>query len=226
MNQKLIPWALALVLLATAGVFYYLYNEAVRAERIATSNERAALDTTRISLVGDLAAATHLVEQKEIKVKDLQGALSTALKDREANAIALQALAVAFDSLNRVDQKPSASVVDSLTGEQTLTFVQPGPPIQGRQLVRMDTTGRVTLETHLIVTPFSIRYALGCDKKHTPVAAFETPEWVTVGFEKGQIDPDVCNPPAKPFVLKLFSPDLGKLLYAVGGWVAKGLLSK
>lgn len=225
MDRKLVPWVVVLVLLLGLGFLGSLYSGALRDKRIARSNEKVALDTTRISLVGELQAASHLVEQKEIKVDQLQGALAASLKDRQADARVIQGYLVTINKLHRLLQTPSSETTDS-SGTRTATFKQEGPPIVGEQIVTAPPAPKpILLESHLGVTPFNVRYGLGCAKDHTPAATFETPTWVQTTFEKGQVDPAICNPKV-PFWSLNFGPDLKSILYGVGGYLLKTLISK
>lgn len=220
MNKKFIPWIAIVVLLIVSGGLYTLYNNAKREQRIAKSNEKVALDTTRISLVGQLQAASRLIEQKDIKVNDLQGALARALRDRKSDARVVTGYLVTINKLHRLLQTSSSESTDA-AGVRTATFTQQGPPIEGTQIVTAPPPPKsILLESHLGVTPFQIRYGLGCDNEHTPVATFETPTWVQTTFQKGQVDPTICNPKSPGFFSFNFSPNLSNLLYAAAGGVA------
>lgn len=224
-RRSALPWILV-VLIATIStvVLSYLLGSALREKRIAESNEKAALDTTRVSLVGDLRAASRLQEQTEIKVRNLQGALAASLRDRKADARVITGLLIRVDSLN--NKLAAGTDFTDSTGVRVATFEHTGPPIEGRQIVFAPPPPHVILlESHLAVTPFSVRYGLGCDKNRTPVAVFETPPWVQTSFERGQVDPGICNPRVSFFSLNL-RPTLGNLIYGGVGLLSGILLAK
>lgn len=223
-KRSVLPWALVLIAVIATGVLSYLLNNALRGKRIAESNEKAALDTTRISLVGDLSAASRLLEQKDIRIRTLGGALEASLRERRADARLVQGLLLQIDSLNNTLAAGSDST-DSM-GVRVATFQHTGPPIEGTQIVHIPPLPHdVLLESHLQVTPFSVRYGLGCDKSRTPVASFETPTWVRTTFEKGTVDSRICNPRVPFFSLNL-RPTLGNLIYGVGSLIGGILLAK
>lgn len=200
--------AVLVILLAT---FYF---KAIREKRIAEANERAALDTTRIHLVGELRAASLLVQQEDIKLQELQGALEAGLRDRRAVAKVVQGMRVIIDSLSREHQRPDSET--RVDGTRIAMFNQQGPPIEGRQVVTV-TPNTIDLSSQLRVTPFSIRYGLGCDNHHTAVAVFETPNWVRTEFQRGRVDPGVCNPKNWTLGVSVLTPSLGKVLYLLFG---------
>jgi hypothetical protein len=189
-------WALGLLLVffvATTSGFAYLWRGETRARRVAEANERAALDTTRVHLVDSVASYSRLVQQRQIDIEILDDALQVALNDRNAEARAAATLQISLDSVTLVAQTPVTDTVEIVGSDTTrvATFELQGPPIQGQQVVRV--TDAITLDSRLLVTPFTFAYAVGCADSEA-VVSWSVPEWVNASFGTGQVDPVVCNP--------------------------------
>lgn len=216
MDSKWIPWVVVLGLAGYSGVVTTLYSHESISRRLAESNEKAALDTTRISLVGQLLAVSRLAVQKDIKLREVNGALEKALKSRGSDVRLVQNLQITIDSLQKRNQIPVRdSTIIGPTGDTTRVaeFKFDGPPIQGEQTVTVPPLPKpITLDSKFRVTPFRVRYALGCDRDHTPVTTFESPNWIKVSFDPGTVSPDVCNPHENPFSFSLV-PSVSKVTY-------------
>lgn len=226
MNGKWwIPWVLLAVFAGTTLLLGSLYIDANRGKRIAESNEKAALDTTRISIRGEWQAASRLLVQKDIKIRELGNALEVALRGRRSDARALVALRVQMDSVIRIGQLPDSERQDT-AGVWYASFSMTGPPIEGEQVVTWPANhvNPAQLTSRLHILPFDMRIGMGCDPDHTPVTAVESPQWVPVTFQRGTVDPRMCNPGHTFFSLSL-APDVGKVAYGLAGLLI-GLLAK
>jgi len=210
--------ALALLI---AGVSIVRAEGYKRGARIAEANERAALDTTRITLIDSVAAATRLAVQARIIPDSVSDALAEALSDRDAALVAIQRSTIAFDSLVKVGQRPTVEVIEiePETGDsiRVATFEHEGPPIEGEQTVRVGP--EITLDSRLRVSPFTVGFGLACADR-APVFTWDTPEWVHATFQSGTVDPVVCDPPSPG----LFSIDVGSGLWFGAGVVTTLLI--
>ncbi len=224
---------LILILLVVTGLSVRGMSAARRDLAVAEANERAALDTTRTHLRDSVAASTRLAVQAAIIPDSVSDALAEALQDRDANLVAFQRSEIAFDSVVALGQVAAVDTV-FVEGEDTIrvvTFELEGPPIRGEQVVKL-TPGTpvpgqarplsVTLDSRLVVSPFSITYGIAC-QNNDPVFAWKTPDWVTATFAGGTVEPDVCyTPPPTP----ILSISVGKSVWLAAGVAVGYLLSE
>ena len=214
--SKYLPWIVVVVALLFGGFSFAQARNAERARVIAENNERAARDITRKVVVDQSQAISRLQEQATINAKSLDAALQRMIHDRDATTKAVTGIQVAIDSIETNNQRPTT--VATVNGTNKATFTHTGPPIEGHQEVTVDSTGKnISLDSHLRVTPFTVTYALGCDKRHAPVASFQSPSWVQTSFTQGTVDPGVCNPPKTPLWSFNLRPTVGNFIYAAAG---------
>lgn len=210
--KQLIPWILAGVgILFAAGTCTRLAN-VERDRDVAQANQRAALDTTRRHLVGENQGLSRLVRQDEIEIDELGAllgkagdsiaGLEKAFEDRHVRDVALlQELWVAFDSVTRDNASLNADVLARSRSGAAFRVVAidiEGPPISGDVDISVpaDTTQPAEVEfVSLVVAPFDLVYGLGCSG-HDAVVVAQAPAHISLELRPGQVDPDVCNPPA------------------------------
>ncbi len=239
--KTLIPWIVVAAVTLFAGATCSRLAGAGRELNVADANRRAALDTTRRSLVGAFQGVTRLLEQRTIErdglgdaldlSEDANAALARAIADRAVDYVAvIQAMHVGFDSVRTENARLNADLLTRSRSGDAFRIVAidiEGPPISGDVDVSIpaDTTQPAEVEfVSLVVEPFELTYALGC-ADHDAVVALGAPAWISLQVRAGRVDPDVCNPPppARPFI-DIFKLSPSNVVWgitgAVLGWVA------
>ena len=239
--KQILPWLVVAAVTLFAGLTCHRLETVARNYVVADANRRAALDTTRVHLVGENQGLSRLVEQASIDVdelgvalgrsEDANAALARAIEDREVEHVAaVQALELAFDSVSRENAVLNADILTrSRSGDafRVVAIDIEGPPISGDVDVSIpaDTTRPAEVEfVRLVVEPFELTYALGCAGPDA-VVAVGAPAWISLLLRPGRVDPDVCNPPPRrrPFV-DIFRLSPSNVVWGVAGavlgWVA------
>ena len=220
---------LLLVAIATIGIAWTAVAQAKWDTSVAEANTRAWLDTVRVykgtvaGLEGELGertrAATLMQEQLVINsdsIGELNTGLGVATRALRLSQRALSRAQVSFDSLV-ADIAADEDVVDSVTGDRTATFIVEGPPIEGTATVVVPPTlaRSIIFQPRLFVTPFEFTYALGCTPQLDAVATFESPSWVSMTPQRGQVAPEICHGD-RPTIGEGFSVSVGSLGIGLG----------
>lgn len=240
---RIAPWVVLAAVTGFAGATCSRLDRVARDYVLADANRRAALDTTRRSLVGENQGLTRLAAQQSIDIGELDAvlgrsgdsiaALERALEDRDVDHLAaVQVLEVAFDSVSMENAELNADLTTRSRSGDVFRIVAidiKGPPISGDVDISVpaDTTRPVEIEfVRLVVDPFDLIYALGC-ADHDAVVAVGAPAHVKIRMVPGAVDPNVCNPPPRrrPLIdIFRFSPS--NVTWGVAGvvlaWLAFG----
>lgn len=186
--------------LLLSAAFSHFGQDSARKERIARQNVQAALDSTRKILAHHDTVFARLLVQKDV---ELSGALRTVASQRHYNAKLSAKLALRSAERHTteshtqpgdlaggaVGNDPPVSVSDSLH--------LAGPPVEGTVGVTVtaqpDTTVRFAWDARLRPSPIDLSVGVGCGKDGPELIA-NGPPYLSVGIDKGEIDPKVCNP--------------------------------
>jgi hypothetical protein len=205
---KLKDWAIVgLVVLAVAqGAAAAWHAAQLRRERIAAANARAAADTSRRRIVGDLQLVQRLAYQRTVE-------LAAAVRERGKVGQANVRLRLEGDSLRavltpgRVTTPDTGTVVvaGQLDARDTLgvrvdavvsvTGVRPGPDLRGFFVWRLERA------------PATLDVSISC-RGADAVADVVGPPWLPLTITEAAQRADVCNPPAGWSAWSLNAPSL------------------
>jgi hypothetical protein len=193
---------LALVaLLAFAGLALGKARRAAYDAAVARSNERAALDTSKVyrtKFDSTQLVTGRLQEQATIREQNLGGALQEVTAQLKLVTKSVQSLNVQVAGIKTSVVSGNTLVLHDTVGRvigRKLDFTLTGPPISGTVAVTApsDTMAPGKLDVDLKVSPFALRMSLACDKNKDVQFLTEAPPWVTVGVTRGTVEPEVCH---------------------------------
>lgn len=220
--MKYIPWVLIVLLFGAVGFTTNKLMDSRRALEVADQNMAAAVDSTQRVLMAQVEASTRLATQTQIEAEESSDAMFEALRQRNAALVALNRTRIQMDSVVALRQEPRTDTVFVENGDtvRVASFPMTGPPIEGEQTVRVGP--RITLDSRLRITPFSIAYGVACSGT-APVFTWDTPSWLTTEFERGTVDPSVCFTPA-PSLFEINTPKVIWLILGLGLGLGVGSL--
>jgi hypothetical protein len=220
--MKYIPRVLVLVMLVATGFTTKQWMNSKRELEVADQNMAAAVDSTQRVLMAQVEASTRLATQSQIEAGESSDAMFEALRQRNAALVTLNRTRIQMDSVVALRQEPRTDTVFVENGDtiRVATFPMAGPPIEGEQVVRAGP--RITLDSRLRVSPFSIAYGVACSGT-APVFTWDTPDWVRTEFERGTVDPSVCYTPA-PSLFEISTPKIIWLILGLGLGLGVGSL--
>lgn len=210
--MKYVPWVLIVLLLGAVGFTTNKLVASNRALEVADQNMNAAVDSTQRVLMAQIEASTRLATQSQLEAGESSDAMFEALRQRNAALVAMNRFRIQVDSVVALRQEPRTDTIFVENGDtvRVATFPLTGPPIEGEQVVRVGP--RITLDSRLRVSPFSISYGIACAGT-APVFTWDTPDWLTAEFDRGTVDPSVCYTPAP----SLFEINTSKVIWLILG---------
>jgi len=203
------------------GVGNWLRSPALRKEQLAAANARAAADTSRHRVEGQLAIATRLAFQRSVELaaavrekgKVGQSAVRLRLEgDSLRRELAGRVLPTTDTAAHQVVAVGELDARDTLgiraAARVTVSDVTPGP----RPLALFAWT--------LERAPAPLEVSLSCQGRDA-VADVTGPRWLPITIDQAVQSPEVCNPPPRwePFSVRLPSVPVALVLIGAGMWI-------